>query len=164
MSYRIHRLKTVQPYFNEVLSGEKPWELRKMDRDFQIGDKVLLEEYNSNGYTGQSFAVKIENIHSGLGKFGLEEGRCILTINHFGMEAIVRVKNKDGREGRLERASEISKIMGKHNRWYVSVIWDGNKKSSRTVSWNLEVISVFRQVVEFIDEVVEPKELTTNLK
>lgn len=48
-----HRIKTVQPYFDECWHGRKPFEVRKNDRDYQVGDKVVLQEYDSqnNRYT-----------------------------------------------------------------------------------------------------------------
>ncbi len=39
-----HYLKTVQPYYNAVVRGEKPFEIRKNDRKFQLGDYVCLRE------------------------------------------------------------------------------------------------------------------------
>jgi len=40
-----HNLKTWPSYFNEVLSGEKTFEIRRNDRQFQVGDLLILEEY-----------------------------------------------------------------------------------------------------------------------
>lgn len=40
-----HYLKTVQPYFDAIDQGLKTFEIRKNDRDFKVGDiLVLLEE------------------------------------------------------------------------------------------------------------------------
>ena len=41
----IHHLKTKPEYFRAVIAGKKPFEIRKNDRDFKIGDKVILEEF-----------------------------------------------------------------------------------------------------------------------
>jgi hypothetical protein len=41
-----HYLKTVQPYFDEIKQGNKRFEFRKNDRDFQVGDEVYLQEYD----------------------------------------------------------------------------------------------------------------------
>jgi hypothetical protein len=41
-----HELKLHPRYFNRVASGQKPFEIRKNDRDFQVGDTVLLKEYD----------------------------------------------------------------------------------------------------------------------
>lgn len=41
-----HTLKTIQPYFGEVESGNKNFEVRKDDRNFQKGDILFLQEYD----------------------------------------------------------------------------------------------------------------------
>lgn len=43
---KTHDLKTVQPYFNDVSSGSKKFEIRKNDRNFKVGDLVVLREWN----------------------------------------------------------------------------------------------------------------------
>jgi len=40
-----HLLKIRKPYLDKVMSGEKTFEIRKNDRDFQVGDFVVLIEY-----------------------------------------------------------------------------------------------------------------------
>ena len=32
---KTHKLKTVQPYYNKVISGEKKFEYRKNDRNYE---------------------------------------------------------------------------------------------------------------------------------
>jgi Domain of unknown function (DUF3850) len=44
--YRVHQLKTVEPYFSAVKSGVKTFEVRKFDRDFQVGDFLMLTLYD----------------------------------------------------------------------------------------------------------------------
>lgn len=58
---KIHELKILPEYFLEVVNGNKTFEVRKNDRDFQIGDYVTLREYNieTNEYTGRQINVKI---------------------------------------------------------------------------------------------------------
>lgn len=43
----VHTLKTVNPYFEDVLNQHKMFEVRKNDRDFQVGDFLILQEYDS---------------------------------------------------------------------------------------------------------------------
>ena len=40
-----HDLKCVQPWFDQVWGRKKPFELRKLDRDFKVGDTLWLREY-----------------------------------------------------------------------------------------------------------------------
>jgi len=51
----IHKLKTINPYFNRCWEQEKTFEVRKNDRDFQKGDNVYLQEYDkeTDKYSGR---------------------------------------------------------------------------------------------------------------
>jgi ubiquitin len=40
-----HRLKTWPEYYVAIQEGRKPFELRFNDRNFQVGDKLILEEF-----------------------------------------------------------------------------------------------------------------------
>ncbi len=46
-------------YFREVECGNKKFELRKNDRDYLIGDYLLLREWDFNGYTGRAILTRI---------------------------------------------------------------------------------------------------------
>ncbi len=48
---KTHNLKTVNPYFEEVLQGKKTFECRKNDREFESGDRVILNEYDAKTFT-----------------------------------------------------------------------------------------------------------------
>jgi uncharacterized protein YneR len=76
---KTHELKILQQYFRAVVDGSKKFELRKNDRDYQVGDCIFLNEYDGNNYTGNSLPVMITYILKG-GQYGLEEGYCILGL------------------------------------------------------------------------------------
>lgn len=40
----IHNLKIKQEYLNQIIAGRKRFELRKDDRGFEVGDRLLLQE------------------------------------------------------------------------------------------------------------------------
>lgn len=50
-----HDLKCWPYYFNEVLSGNKTFEVRFNDRDFKEGDTLVLHEFNPDlhSYSGR---------------------------------------------------------------------------------------------------------------
>ena len=52
-----HALKTIHPYFKEIVDGVKTFEVRKADRPFKVGDKLLLQEYDIVGkvYSGDEW-------------------------------------------------------------------------------------------------------------
>jgi hypothetical protein len=62
-----HRLKSWPPFFEAIVRGNKRHELRRSDdRTFQVGDVLLLEEYDpqSNTYTGRQIQVEVTYITS----------------------------------------------------------------------------------------------------
>jgi ASC-1-like (ASCH) protein len=77
----IHRLKTVQPYFDDIKSGGKKFELcYNKDRNFQVGDLLVLEEWDENtGYTGNIVQKLVSYVLTEWPDFGLKEGYCILS-------------------------------------------------------------------------------------
>jgi len=79
---RVHELKTWPEYYQEVLMGHKTFEVTKNDRDFKVGDIVILHEWDATNeiYTGRSLARVISYVLHG-GQFGIEEGYCVMSIN-----------------------------------------------------------------------------------
>jgi hypothetical protein len=77
---KIHELKTVQPYFDRVWNNQKSFELRRNDRDFQAGDKVQLQEYDSDNkeYSGRLIEGTILYVLQGF--VGIEQGYCVFSI------------------------------------------------------------------------------------
>lgn len=55
-----HHLKSHPRYFEGARSGSRPFEIRLNDRDFRVGDRILLHEWDpdrgkereAEGYTG----------------------------------------------------------------------------------------------------------------
>lgn len=58
----VHELKTLPEYFNAVVEGKKTFEVRKNDRNFKIGDILVLKEWTRGGYTGNMVRKKITYI------------------------------------------------------------------------------------------------------
>ena len=75
-----HFLKILPKWFEDVKSGKKKFEIRKNDRNFEIGDILVLQEYEKGKYTGREIQKEIEYIYCGNGLYGLSEDFCILGI------------------------------------------------------------------------------------
>ncbi len=61
-----HFLKIKRQYFNSVLSNEKTFEIRKNDRAYNVGDKLILNEIDENEFqTGRQLIVKITYLING---------------------------------------------------------------------------------------------------
>lgn len=82
MKEKVHELKILIPFFVAVQNGSKTFELRKNDRNYFVGDVLILKEYNerTGEFTGRIIPKKVTYIFYG-GEYGLEEGYCILSFN-----------------------------------------------------------------------------------
>lgn len=78
---KVHELKTHPEYFQAARDKAKRFELRKNDRDFQVGDILKLMEWDPEAscYTGRSDYYRITYILTG-GVFGLPDDLCVLSI------------------------------------------------------------------------------------
>jgi len=76
-----HALKTWPEYFDAIVMGDKNFEVRRADRDFAVGEILLLQCYDPKiqKYTGQEIRMKITYILKG-GSFGIEEGYVVMGI------------------------------------------------------------------------------------
>lgn len=83
-----HDLKCWPEFFDDLVVGDKTFELRKDDRNFQIGDTLLLREWipKTEKYSGRKLTrrvtYKLEH-REGAGcaaDFGLKPGYAILGI------------------------------------------------------------------------------------
>ena len=63
-----HELKTWPEFFKQTRSGRKKFELRRNDRDFKVGDELLLKEWDpelelgEEGYTCRELLVRVDYI------------------------------------------------------------------------------------------------------
>lgn len=92
----IHKLKVYPKYYKDVISGAKTFEIRKNDRDFKVGDYMILNEYDvESGYTGKKAMFKItyvmtdtEYVKEGFAVLGIRRCsplRCIVGRRKGGM-------------------------------------------------------------------------------
>jgi hypothetical protein len=76
-----HALKTDPEYFQAILDGKKTFEVRKKDRPFKTGERLLLQEFDrSEGeYSGRETERWIIYILEG-GRFGIDEGYVVMGL------------------------------------------------------------------------------------
>lgn len=75
-----HELKTWPAPFQAVIDGKKTYEFRRNDRNFQVGDRLWLREWNNETaqYTGRNAVAEVSYITQR--SFGLPEGFAILAL------------------------------------------------------------------------------------
>ncbi|MFH6786298.1 DUF3850 domain-containing protein [Methylobacterium sp. MA0201] len=85
---RVHEVKSWPHLFEATLNGTKKHDMRRAsDRDYNVGDFLLLKEFDpkKGTYTGRQLRAKITYITSAefpcaLSAQGLSEGYCILSL------------------------------------------------------------------------------------
>lgn len=78
-----HKVKILERFYNRIINGEKKFEIRKNDRDYQVGDvlsfKVENDETSLKNYPAgwDEREFKIVYVHHG---YGMDEGFVALGI------------------------------------------------------------------------------------
>jgi hypothetical protein len=76
----MHELKIWPHHLSAILSGHKQFEIRLNDRNFEIGDLLMLKEYDpeKSEYTGRWTARKVASMVT---RFpGLVEGYVVMGL------------------------------------------------------------------------------------
>ena len=86
---QMHRLKTDKDVFDQVWAGAKTFEIRKNDRDYQLGDLLILMETVYSGdqmlsgspleFTDRRIECDVTSLLQGP-IYGLQAGWCIMSV------------------------------------------------------------------------------------
>lgn len=83
---KTHDLKTWPSFYEALLTGEKTFEIRLNDRDFAVGDVLILHEFQPGkgptdgaGYTGRKMLRLVSYVMPG-GRFGIDPHYCVLAL------------------------------------------------------------------------------------
>ena len=71
------RKKILPEYFDAVQGYRKNFELRKDEDNIQVGDELILEEWDGE-YTGNYTWRKVTYILRNVPEYGLKDGYCII--------------------------------------------------------------------------------------
>lgn len=94
-----HELKILPRYFQRVLDGTKPFEIRdNSDRNFQEGDTVALNEWDGERYTGRSAKRMITFVTD----YAQQPGYVV-----FGMKAVV----KEGQAPSMQHVEQLAEAL-----------------------------------------------------
>lgn len=74
-----HELKTWPPFYEAMLSGDKPFEARYNDRAYQKGDILHLREWDNDSktYTGRACRKLVSYVLSG---WGVQAGHVVMGL------------------------------------------------------------------------------------
>jgi len=75
-----HELKILPEYFKDVAHLKKTFEIRKNDRDYKVGDTLILKEWNGEKYTGREVKRTVTYIYYGDGTYGLSDDYVVMAI------------------------------------------------------------------------------------
>ncbi|PZR37211.1 ASCH/PUA domain-containing protein [Caulobacter segnis] len=80
----IHELKCWPAYFAAVREGLKTFEIRRNDRDFQVGDLIVLREYSpgTDTFSGQTETRQITYLLSEEDHGGVIHGFVVIGFGH----------------------------------------------------------------------------------
>ena len=92
MAKRSHDLKTWTEPFTAVWDGRKTYEVRKNDRDYRVGDELVLREWLGYSpdeccYSGRVVYARVEYMTRG-GTFGLPADLCVMSLHVLSVEPI----------------------------------------------------------------------------
>lgn len=73
------RKKILTEYFQDILKGNKKFELIRDEDNLEVGDTVILSEWNGISFTGQSIEVEISYIIRNKEEYGLKPGYCVFS-------------------------------------------------------------------------------------
>ena len=89
-----HDLKTLPQYFEPLASGPKTFEIRRNDRDFRVGDVLLLREWDPTTatHTGRTCRRRVTYV---LADFGLLAGYVCMGLAEAQANGILEAGNGD---------------------------------------------------------------------
>lgn len=128
-----HELKILPRYFQPVLDGAKPFEIRdNSDRNFQEGDTVTLNEWDGERYTGRSAKRQITFVT----EYAQQPGYVV-----FGMKEVMDVTESN--KSQAERPCTVFFLAG----W--RKIPDGKCHSWRSTVYpdSMDVSDIFNDLV-----------------
>lgn len=77
---KVHYVKCMKKYFEDIICGKKRFEIRLNDRKYEVGDTLILREWENGEYSGNKISRNIDYIlHTGE-RYGLMKGYSILQL------------------------------------------------------------------------------------
>ena len=94
----LHELKILHEYLIDVSIGKKTFELRKNDRDYQVGDLIRFIDIREDDSTANKNQIepnidentlyRITYVLKDVEKYGLDKDYCILAIKKLNIKEV----------------------------------------------------------------------------
>lgn len=134
---KTHKIKTWTPYFQDIIDGKKPFEIRLNDRDYQVGDEIHHIEWNSDVQkeTGRACWATITYMIKG-GVFGIPDTHCLFaqhttlqtdfTRDFVGLDNMIR-QYEDKLSYRMGNniSDRLAHVLGQFNKAATEAAWKG---------------------------------------
>lgn len=95
---KLHELKILHEYLVDVDLGKKTFELRKNDRDYQVGDLIRFIDVREDDSTANKNQIepnidentlyRITYVLKDVEKYGLDKDYCILAIKKLNIKEV----------------------------------------------------------------------------
>ena len=94
---KLHELKILHEYLVDVDLGKKTFELRKNDRDYQVGDLIRFIDIREDDSTAknqiepnidENTLYRITYVLKDVEKYGLDKDYCILAIKKLNIKEV----------------------------------------------------------------------------
>ena len=78
--------KILPQFFKDVLTGRKTFEIRKDDDGVEVGDVLVLREYDGEKYTGKRVKRVVTYVLRDCAEYGLMDGFAVYGIQQMGFD------------------------------------------------------------------------------
>lgn len=86
---KLHELKIRDNYYYDLMHGLKSFELRKNDRNYQVGDLIHFVDVNGNDFLNEpSNLFCITYVLKNVPEYGLKDDYCILSVKKYSDELL----------------------------------------------------------------------------
>jgi len=75
---KVVKKKILPEYFRVVRARKKNFEIQVDEDNVQVGDLVILEEWDGKVYTGSAVVKRVKYVLRNTPEFGLMKGYCII--------------------------------------------------------------------------------------
>lgn len=139
---KTHKIKLFLNFCDDVLSGDKRFEIRENDRGYQKGDRVVFQPYEpSDPFVKHPISDKVYEITYVLNGWGLKDGYVV-----FGIREVKRMNNKT----MYEKEKEITDKIGVKEaiKMFQNLIFAENYKIAENHCRKLAIEALEKQIAK----------------